>query len=108
MMVRQVAWAAAFAAIFSSNALALENCNKFANDNELAKRLECLQKNNEELSSAIESLNSLVGNFLKNGEPVVIETQNGGDYCLSNDAGGAGFLRPCNYGGAPARFSIHR
>ena len=97
------------ALLTTSNAFALEDCNKISS---VPKRLECLQKNILELSAQlqtindtqIKSINDRLAHILKDDGSYVIQN---GTNCLSADAGGAGHLRGCNVGGAPAQFNIH-
>jgi len=80
---------AAIAALVTSNAFALEDCNR---DGEVNRRLECLQKNNEELAGRVARLDEILKHVLKDDGSYSIQVVGG--MCLAGDTGG-NFLRSC-------------
>lgn len=87
--------ASAFLCLIGDVAYAIEDCNQFNVGDALEKRLECLQNNNAELLGLIAALEKNSDSFVKVGETVQIAH---GELCLSNDFGGAGFVRKCGSG----------
>ena len=80
---------AAVLALATSNAFALEDCN---HDSEVNRRLECLQKNNDELAGRVARLDELLKHVLKDDASYSIQAVGG--MCLAGDPAGA-FLRSC-------------
>ena len=80
---------AAMIALATSNAFALEDCNR---DSEVNRRLECLQKNNEELANRVARLDDLLKHVLKDDASYSIQAVGG--MCLAGDPSG-NFLRSC-------------
>ena len=80
---------AAITALASSNAFALEDCNR---DGEVNRRLECLQKNNEELANRVARLDEVLKHVLKDDAQYSIQAVGG--MCLAGDPSG-NFLRRC-------------
>jgi predicted transcriptional regulator len=90
---------AAFAALVASNAFALEDCNR---ESEINRRLECLQKNNEELASRVARLDDMLKHVLRDDGSYSIQVVGG--MCLAGDTTGS-FLRSCSDGHG-AKFRI--
>jgi cytochrome c-type biogenesis protein CcmH/NrfF len=83
---------AAITALLTSNAFALEDCNRSSSESEINRRLECLQKNNEELASHVARLNEQLKHVLRDDGSYSIQVVGG--MCLAGDTTG-NFLRSC-------------
>lgn len=83
---------AAITVLATSNAFALEDCGRSTGDSEIGKRLECLQRNNEELASQVSKLHEMLRHTLRDDGSYTIQTVAG--MCLSGDPAG-NFLRSC-------------
>jgi len=84
---------AAITASLASNAFALEDCNRSSSsESEINRRLDCLQKNNEELASHVARLNEQLKHVLRDDGSYSIQVVGG--MCLAGDTTG-NFLRGC-------------
>jgi hypothetical protein len=83
---------AAITVLATSNAFALEDCGRSSGDSEIGKRLECLQRNNEELASQVGKLHEMLKHTLRDDGLYTIQAVGG--MCLSGDPAG-NFLRSC-------------
>jgi septal ring factor EnvC (AmiA/AmiB activator) len=73
--MRNLSLAILIVSSMSSSSFALEDCNKSSNDDELTRRLECLQKNNTELSDQIKALDAALATTQKNYTELVDQTK---------------------------------
>ena len=91
--MRIFVYAAIITASLTSNAFALEDCGRSSSsESEINRRLECLQKNNEELASQVAKLNEQLKHALRDHGSYSIQVVGG--MCLAGDTAG-NFLRGC-------------
>jgi cytochrome c-type biogenesis protein CcmH/NrfF len=83
---------AAITVLATSNAFALEDCNRSSAESEINRRLECLQRNNEELASHVAKLSDALKHALRDDGSYQIQVVGG--MCLAGDTAG-NFLRGC-------------
>jgi hypothetical protein len=94
---------AVITALATSNAFALDDCGRGTSDSEVVKRLDCLQRNNDELANHVSKLQEVLKHTLKDDAWYSLKTIDG--LCLAGDPNG-NFVRNCAdvHG---AKFRIH-
>jgi hypothetical protein len=94
---------AAVVVLAASNALAVEDCGRGTSDSEIAKRLDCLQRNNDELASQVGKLHEALRHALKDDGWYSVRTVDG--LCLAGDPNGNAVRSCADVHGA--KFRIH-
>ena len=92
---------AAIIALATSNALALEDCGRSLGEGEINRRMECLQKNNEELANQVGKLHDMLKHALRDDAFYSIQTVDG--MCLAGDPKGNAIRRCADVHGAKFR-----